>query len=253
MLILLSPAKTLDYQQPAPLKEHSQPDYLKRAQQLVNILKKYTPHGLSNLMNISDKLALENAERFSSWHFPFTVENSKQALFAFMGDVYEGIDALSLSKTEWLYMQQHIRILSGLYGILRPLDLMQPYRLEMGTKLLSPYGKNLYEFWGSELTYGLNKLLNDEDKVINLASEEYFKVIKVKELKGQIITPVFEDYKNGQYKIISFYAKRARGLMARFALTGGVENLKYFNEEGYHFAPEVSTDTKWVFRRKIDT
>lgn len=255
MLILLSPAKTLDYKTPAPVKSYSQPDYLEKAQKLIDILRAYPPFEIAKLMHISDALAVQNAERFSSWHLPFTVENSKQALFAFKGDVYEGLDAMHLSQAALNYAQQHVRILSGLYGILRPLDLMQPYRLEMGTKLVNSEGKNLYAFWGKEITLGLNHLLSQANGVvINLASEEYFKAIQLPHLQGRVIYPVFEDYKNGQYKIISFYAKRARGLMVNFAATHQInepEKLKAFDMEGYCFIEDASDASRWIFRRRV--
>jgi cytoplasmic iron level regulating protein YaaA (DUF328/UPF0246 family) len=256
MLIVISPAKTLDYKTVPPVTTYSQPDYLIQAKALIDILKKYNPAEIAQLMKISDALSVLNAGRFSQWQIPFTPENSKQAIFAFMGEVYEGIDAHSLDANALRYAQQHLRILSGLYGILRPLDLMQAYRLEMGTKLANTHGKDLYAFWGETISEGLNARLKemDDDELVNLASEEYFKVVKPKTLRATIITPIFEDYKNGQYKIISFYAKRARGLMARFAAMHQINNaeaLKEFNSDSYAFVPTASDATRWVFRRKI--
>ena len=208
MLLLVSPAKDLDYQ---PLQKNivvSQPALLSHSQQLADICKTLTPADLSSLMHISDKLAGLNAARFAQWQLPFTEQNAKAALFAFNGDVYQGLDALSLSDDDIAFAQQHLRILSGLYGVLRPLDLMQPYRLEMGTKLANPQGKDLYAFWQDTITGVLNQQLTElnTDVVINLASQEYFKAVKPKQLQGRVITPVFKDFKNGQYKIISFFA-----------------------------------------------
>lgn len=254
MLMVISPAKTLDYKTLVPAALCTQPDYLVQAQQLIDILCTYSPADIANLMHISDALAVLNVGRFSQWQTPFTPQNSKQAVFAFMGDVYEGLDARSLDDAALQYVQQHLRILSGLYGILRPLDLMQAYRLEMGIRLTNKKGKDLYAFWGDTLTEHINRLLADvaSPVLVNLASEEYFKAIKAKNIVGTIITPVFEDYKNGRYKIISFHAKRARGLMARFAASEQItdaEDLKAFADEGYAFSPAVSDETRWVFRR----
>lgn len=256
MLMVISPAKTLDYTSTFPAEHNSQPSYLEQAQMLVNILKKYTPSDLAKLMRISDKLAVVNVGRFAQWQRPFTLENSKPAIFAFMGDVYEGLQAQTLSSEMLQYAQTHLRILSGLYGLLRPLDLMQPYRLEMGTKLVNKQGKDLYAFWGKILNENINILLAQTEKaeLINLASEEYFKSIQSQRIQGTIITPIFEDYKNGQYKMISFYAKRARGLMARFAISQQIryaEALKHFDWEGYAFNASASTATKWIFRRHL--
>jgi cytoplasmic iron level regulating protein YaaA (DUF328/UPF0246 family) len=256
MLIVISPAKTLDYKTTAPVASYSQANYLVKAKVLIDKLRQYSPAEIAQLMKISDPLAVLNVGRFSQWQLPFTAENSKQAIFTFMGDVYEGIGAYSLSVDALHYAQQHLRILSGLYGLLRPLDLIQAYRLEMGTKLANPQGKDLYAFWGNTLSEGLNAHLAaiGSDTLVNLASEEYFKAVKPHTLQAKVITPVFEDYKNGQYKVISFYAKRARGLMARFALmhqVNHVQALKTFNSEGYAFEPSASDATHWVFRRKL--
>ena len=256
MLMVISPAKTLDYKTVPPVTTYSQPDYLRQAQMLIDILKAYSPAEIAQLMKISDALSVLNAGRFSQWQLPFTPYNSKQAIFAFRGEVYEGLDPYSLDDKAFYYAQQHLRILSGLYGILRPLDLMQAYRLEMGTKLTNIHGKDLYTFWGDTISEGLNALLEDmgSQTLVNLASEEYFKSVKPKALRATVITPIFEEYKNGQYKVISFYAKRARGLMARFAITHQIkeaEALKGFDSDSYAFIPAGSDATRWLFRRKI--
>ncbi|WP_076591645.1 peroxide stress protein YaaA [Herminiimonas arsenitoxidans] len=256
MLIVLSPAKTLDYDTPAHTDISSKPDFIKRSAELIAILRQSSPDQIASLMRISDPLATLNANRFAEWSPKFTLKNSKQAMLAFNGDVYEGLDAASLNAQHLAYAQSHIRILSGLYGVLRPLDLMQPYRLEMGTRLANPVGKDLYAFWGDVVTHTLNQRMaeHQSEALINLASEEYFKVVKPKLLNAPVITPVFQDWKNGQYKVISFYAKRARGLMARYAATEGIVNpdaLKSFNVDGYAFDHALSDEKTWMFRRKI--
>lgn len=253
MLMVISPAKNLDYESELPTGKHSQPDFLDDACELIDQLKELEPHQVSNLMGISDKLGQLNAERFQSWHTPFTPDNARPAALAFNGDVYTGLDAGSFSDKEFEFAQQHLRILSGLYGILRPLDLMQPYRLEMGTRFENKRGKDLYAFWGSKITDELNRLLKADDGVlINLASNEYFKSVRKKELDASVITPQFKDWKNGQYKMISFYAKKARGLMCRYAIQNGISNaedLKGFNLDGYYFSAEQSDDKTWTFLR----
>ncbi|MGV3743191.1 MAG: peroxide stress protein YaaA [Burkholderiaceae bacterium] len=255
MLIVLSPAKTLDFTSPSKTSKHTQPAFIDRSAELVDTLKRYSPAQIASLMGISDTLAHLNADRFASWSPVFTPENSKQAILAFNGDVYEGLDASSLTVKQLGYAQTHIRILSGLYGLLRPLDLMQPYRLEMGTSLSTDRGRNLYQFWGGAITSALNESIseNKAKALVNLASEEYFKSVQAKDLEAPVITPVFEDWKGGRYKVISFHAKRARGLMARFAAQNSVTNaeeLKAFNTEGYAFDEGQSSDVRWVFRRK---
>jgi cytoplasmic iron level regulating protein YaaA (DUF328/UPF0246 family) len=256
MLIVLSPAKTLDYDTPPTTELHSKPDFLRHSAELIETLKPLSPAQVANLMGVSDALAALNVGRYASWSPKFTTKNAKQAVLAFNGDVYEGLDAPSLSKKQLDYAQSHIRILSGLYGVLRPLDLMQAYRLEMGTRLANPRGKDLYAFWGELVTEALNEVLAQQKSkaLINLASEEYFKVVKPKLLNAPIITPVFEDWKNGKYKIISFFAKRARGLMARYAALNGInkaEKLKDFDSDGYAFDERASTEDCWVFRRRV--
>ncbi len=254
MLVVVSPAKNLDFETPVPVASFTRPAMLSSAEALVETCRKLTPADLSSLMKISDKLATLNANRFDSFTTPFTKDNARQALYAFNGDVYTGLDAYSLSEQDVEYAQQHLRMLSGLYGLLRPLDLMQPYRLEMGTRLENPKGKNLYEFWGTDITLALNKALEEQgdNVLINLASNEYFKSVKAKSLDGMIITPHFKDKKNGQYKVISFFAKKARGLMARYVIQKRIEDvagLKAFSEAGYVFSPEQSTETDLVFLR----
>lgn len=255
MFFVLSPAKNLNEKDPSPVQTFTQPDLLAESEILMRQLRELAPQQIAELMHVSDKIALLNTERNASWHTPFTPENAKQAVFMFNGDVYEGLAADTLAPAQIDYLQQHVRLLSGLYGILRPLDLMQPYRLEMGTAFANSRGKNLYEFWGSRITDLLNATLAQagSDVLINLASQEYFKSVNTKQLKARLITPVFKDEKNGQYKIISFYAKRARGLMVRYAAEHGItdpEMLKNFDSEGYAFNAAASNENEWVFMRK---
>lgn len=256
MLIVLSPAKTLDYDTPATTDIYSKPEFIKRSAELIEVLRQLSPAQIAGLMKISDPLAALNTGRYASWSPKFTIHNSKQAVLAFNGDVYEGLDAASLNAKQLEYAQSHIRILSGLYGMLRPLDLMQPYRLEMGTRLVNAHGKNLYQFWGDTVTKALIRELaaHKSKALINLASEEYFKVVRTALLQVPVISPVFEDWKGGRYKVISFYAKRARGLMARYATTRKItkpEKLKEFDSEGYAFVESDSSDNTWVFRRRV--
>lgn len=253
MLFVISPAKNLNENQTAPVAAYSQPDLLADAAVLMEELRRLAPQDIAKLMHVSDKIALLNAERNAAWQPPFTPENAKQAVYLFNGDVYEGLAAESLSPAGVDYLQAHLRILSGLYGLLRPLDLIQPYRLEMGTALANPRGKNLYEFWGDTIAEALNRALAEQqtDILINLASQEYFKSVSGK-LKARLITPVFKDEKNGQYKVISFYAKRARGLMMRYAAEQQIsepEELKAFDLEGYAYNAAASNEKEWVFLR----
>ena len=253
MLMVISPAKTLDYESPRATETYTQPDFLDDACELVDQLKTLEPHQISNLMGISDALGQLNAERFRTWHTPFTPENARQAILAFKGDVYTGLDASSFQEDDFTFAQQHLRMLSGLYGLLRPLDLMQPYRLEMGPRFENRRGKDLYAFWGNRITDELNRLLAEDDGVlVNLASNEYFKSVNTRALKGRLITPQFKDWKNGQYKMISFYAKKARGLMCRYAILNRItqaDDLKGFDLEGYYFSEEQSDRDNWVFLR----
>ncbi|PHR65759.1 peroxide stress protein YaaA [Pseudidiomarina marina] len=254
MLVVISPAKNLDYDSPLPTEEYTQPRMLERAQELVDRCQALSPQQLSQLMKISDKLAGLNAARFAEWHTPFTKDNARPAIYAFDGDVYSGLAAEKLSVDAIAYAQEHLRILSGLYGVLRPLDLMQPYRLEMGTKLDTARGHNLYEFWRDEITDMLNEDLEaiDSELVVNLASQEYFSSVQPKRLNAQVVTPVFKDEKNGEFKVISFWAKKARGMMARFIMTEqpkSVTELRQFNAGGYRFNADESNDTELVFYR----
>ena len=261
MYFLLSPAKSLNEKDAVPVNlgnYYSQPELIEHAQVLMKDLKAKEPIDLQELMSISDDLAQLNAKRNQDWAWstnsPFTGDNAKPAGYLFDGDVYSGLDMYQMDKDTAIYVNEHLGILSGLYGVLKPLDLIQPYRLEMGTKLKNERGDNLYEFWGEEVTDTINaRMADSEDKVlINLASNEYFKVIKKKALNAQIITPRFEDEKNGQYKVISFYAKKARGLMVKYAADNKLTNvghLKQFDLAGYYYVDELSDDKTWTFRR----
>ena len=245
MLLVVSPAKNLDYESPLATQKYSQPELLTESQLLIQQCKTLTPADIASLMGISDKLAGLNAARFGQWSQPFTPENARPAVLAFNGDVYTGFDAASLSEKDFDYAQKHMRILSGLYGLLKPLDLMQAYRLEMGTKLANERGSNLYQFWGNIITDKLNEALaaQGDNVLINLASNEYFKSVKKKSLDAEIITPAFKDWKNGQYKMISFFAKKARGLMARYIVENQVndlDGLKAFDVAGYSYNSELS-------------
>jgi len=254
MLILLSPAKTLDMETPARVSNLSQPGFMDDSAKLVTSLKRYRKRKLGELMNISESLAETNVERFESWQPPFDADNAKPAIQAFRGDVYIGLDADTLKKRDLEFAQNHLRILSGLYGVLRPLDLMQAYRLEMGTALKTRRGKNLYEFWGDRITNSLNDELNEMKKpaVVNLASNEYFKSVKPAKLQAPLLSPVFKDEKNGDYKIISFFAKKARGSMARFLIQSRskeVEAVKDYAELGYRYSAKLSSEGQPVFLR----
>lgn len=253
MLIVLSPAKTLDLESPATTKKSSTPDFIPHAAELIDVLRTYSPGQIAELMDLSDTLSMLNVSRYAHWSEDHG--KARQAIMSFDGDVYTGLDARSLGAKEIDYAQKHLRILSGLYGLLRPLDRMHPYRLEMGTRLKNPRGNNLYAFWGDSVTEALNAQIaaTRAKALVNLASEEYFKSVKPRLLDVPVITPVFEDWKNGKYKIISFFAKRARGLMARYAAQHGVtdpERLKDFAVDGYAFDAAASGETGWVFRRR---
>lgn len=254
MLITISPAKTLDYESPLATQTFTQPALLTESQQLIHICRELAPADIASLMKISDKLAGLNAARFGEWQPNFTLDNARQAILAFKGDVYTGMQAETFSEQDFEFAQQHLRILSGLYGLLRPLDLMQPYRLEMGTRLKNPKGKDLYEFWGNIITDQLNSALaaQGDHILINLASDEYFKSVNTSKLDGEIIKPVFLDEKNGKYKVISFYAKKARGLMSRFIIQNKltkIDQLPDFNLEGYQFDESQSKGNELVFTR----
>ncbi len=253
MLLVISPAKNLDFETPAVTKTATQPRFLEQSAALIEQLKRFSVQDVASLMKLSDKLAGLNLGRFQSWAPPFEANNAKQAVLAFNGDVYTGLDAASLDEADFAFAQQHLRILSGLYGVLKPLDYMQPYRLEMGTKLANAEGKDLYAFWGNQLKTSLEAEPALADKVlINLASNEYFKAVNAKQLDARIITPVFKDAKNGQYKIISFYAKKARGLMSRYIIDNRItepEAIKEFDTDGYYFSEAESSGDDWVFLR----
>jgi cytoplasmic iron level regulating protein YaaA (DUF328/UPF0246 family) len=255
MLFLLSPAKSLDYDTPAEGVPHTLPQFVSQSAELIGVLKHKTPAQISQLMDLSDNLAALNVARYEAWRPKFSQKNSKQAVLAFNGDVYEGLDAKSLKLKDLEWAQDHVCILSGLYGVLRPLDWMQPYRLEMGTALANSRGQNLYHFWGDGIAQHLNKQLatHKTPVVINLASQEYFKAVDRKVLNARVIECVFEDYKGGKYKVISFFAKRARGLLARYAIEKKIQNpekLKDFKVEGYAYAASESDDNRLVFRRR---
>jgi cytoplasmic iron level regulating protein YaaA (DUF328/UPF0246 family) len=252
--MLISPAKTLDYDAVSVTQTYTQPRYLEDSAELIKQLQQLSAQDIASLMSLSDKLAGLNMARFQSWAAPFDLDNAKQAVLAFRGDVYTGLDADTMTEADFEFAQQHLRILSGLYGVLRPLDLMQAYRLEMGTKFSNSRGKDLYAFWGSQLRESIEAEPALEDGVlINLASNEYFKATQAKKLSARVITPQFKDWKNGQYKMISFYAKKARGLMARFIIDNRidtVEELKNFDREGYQYSAELSDGDNWVFTRE---
>ncbi len=258
MLAVISPAKRLDFNSatttlPPPFR-HSLPVFLEESKQLINVLREKSPADIANLMNLSTKLADLNYERYAEWKTPFTPENSKPAALAFKGDVYLGLDSASLSNRDFAWAQKHLRILSGLYGVLRPMDLIQAYRLEMGTKLATSRGKDLYQFWGDRVTKALNEAIAAERRpiLVNLASHEYFTAVDAGAIEGRVITPSFKDLKNGRYKFLSFYAKKARGLMARHIIENRVSTLKAlkeFDAAGYYFSETQSRGDNWVFLR----
>ena len=255
MLLVISPAKTLDYETPVTTAEHTMPDYLDDAALLIKRARQYSMDDVMSLMAVNEKIAQLNVERFKKWRRPFTPKHARQAVLAFKGDVYVGLNALSMDDGDLAFAQQHLRILSGLYGVLRPLDLMLPYRLEMGRKIDTERGKNLYEFWGNSITEGLNEAFQGKESrcLINLASNEYFKVIKPKFLQAEIITPHFKDYKNGDYKVMGVYAKKARGMLSRYIIKHRIEEpeaIKQFSEDGYRFNAAMSSEHDWVFTRK---
>ncbi|MCQ4315144.1 peroxide stress protein YaaA [Stutzerimonas zhaodongensis] len=254
MLMVISPAKTLDYDTPPSTRRFTQPEHLDHSQQLIDQLRELSPQQISELMHLSDKLAALNVARYGSWNADFNPDNAKQALLAFKGDVYTGLNASDFTEDDFEFAQRHLRMLSGLYGVLRPLDLMQPYRLEMGTKLNNSRGKDLYAFWGDRISQWLNEALaaQGDDVLLNLASNEYFGAVKRQALNARIIEVDFKDMKNGQYKIISFYAKKARGLMSRYVIKERIEDpekLKDFNYDGYCYSADDSSAEHLVFLR----
>jgi cytoplasmic iron level regulating protein YaaA (DUF328/UPF0246 family) len=255
MLIVISPAKTLDFETPVSTRKSTQPDFLPRSGQLVDDIRALQPEDLRELMGISEPLAELNHQRFMNWGLPFTRENARQSVLAFKGDVYTGLDAGTMSAADLNFAQKHLRILSGLYGVLRPLDLMQPYRLEMGLKFANSGGQNLYEFWGSDIRDNLAAALKKSRSrvLVNLASNEYFKAVQSKKLDAEVITPVFKDLKNGKYRVISFFAKKARGQMARYIIDQRLEDvagIKKFKVDGYKYNRAESTAFDWVFTRE---
>ena len=254
MLALISPAKTLDYESALPTDAHTLPRLLEHSQELIDVSRKLSAADIANLMSVSEKIAKLNVERFNDWQSEFNFSNARQALFAFKGDVYTGLDAYDLNDQHIKFAQNHLRMLSGLYGLLRPLDLMMPYRLEMGTKLQNSRGHNLYQFWGDHITRLINEDLEQDNSelLVNIASDEYYKSVIERKIKAEIIKPVFLDQKNGKYKVISFYAKKARGLMARYIIENQLnqaEDLKSFNTDGYYFDAESSLKGELVFKR----
>ena len=257
MLTIVSPAKSLDYSSPVKTKKHTEPTFLNEAEQLIGKLRTLKPADLSSLMNISDALAQENFHRYENWERPFNLKNARQAIYAFKGDVYLGLKAEEFGAADLNFAQKHLRILSGLYGVLRPLDLMQAYRLEMGRQFGVNGSKNLYEFWGSKITKALDNELDSQaykrKVLINLASNEYFSSVKPQTLDAEIITPQFKDWARGEFRVLSFFAKKARGEMAAFIIKERINSpskLKEFNIDGYRFSKEESSDTKLVFKRK---
>lgn len=252
MKLVLSPAKSLDFESKVPNNLATEAQFLKQSERLNRILKKKSAKSLSKLMSISDALGQLNYERNQSWELPFTTDNARQAVYAFNGDVYRGLDVYTIAPEKINTLQNTVRILSGLYGLLKPTDLIQPYRLEMGTKLAVGSKKNLYEFWKKDIVKALNKELGDDELFLNLASNEYFKAVDTKALKVPVINANFKDFKNGDYKIISFFAKEARGLMARYIIDTNaktIDDLKGFNYKGYNFSQPMSTETDLVFIR----
>lgn len=254
MLMVISPAKTLDYQSPLATRRYMQPELLPQSAALIDLCRQLTPARIGTLMGISDKLADLNAARFQAWQTPFTPDNARQAILAFKGDVYTGLAAQTFSEAQFDFSQRHLRMLSGLYGVLRPLDLMHPYRLEMGIRLANPAGADLYRYWGATLTDKLNQALVEQGDaiLINLASDECFRAVQPDRINGRVIKPVFLDEKNGKYKVISFNAKKARGVMSRFIITEALtqpESLQAFKAGGYQFDAVASSENEWVFKR----
>ena len=257
MLTVISPAKTLDFETAPHTSKNSQPQFLDQSSELIEVMRKQSPKNLSKLMGISPKLAELNADRYRDWNLPFTTDNSKPAVLAFKGDVYLGLEAENYSERDFNFAQKNLRIISGLYGLLRPLDLIQPYRLEMGTKIKNSGGADLYQYWHDTISQNLNEeLKNHRNKtLVNLASNEYFKAVKPELLPSRVVTPIFKDYKNGTYKILSFFAKKARGYMASYIVHNRInkpEDIKSFDVDGYRFNPDLSGENDWVFTRKAD-
>ena len=258
MLIVISPAKTLDYESPVRTRDYSQPEFLKESRALVKELRTLSPEDISELMHVSPKIAELNFGRYLNWKTPFSPDNARPALYAFKGDVYTGIEVENYGAADLRFAQRHLRILSGLYGLLRPLDLMQPYRLEMGTKFANARGRNLYEFWGGRITSALNRALAEQKDavLVNLASNEYFRAVDPARLRARVITPVFKDSKDGACKVITFYAKKARGMMTSWIVHNRVKKVKdleKFDVAGYRFNPGLSKGDELVFTRDAPT
>ena len=254
MLAIISPAKTLDFDSPAPTRKHTQPQFLEESGELIERLREFAPPDLADLMGISSKLAELNVDRYASWAPPFTRRNARQAVLAFKGDVYLGLDAYGYTERDFTWAQKHVRILSGLHGLLKPLDLIQPYRLEMGTRLQNRRGSNLYDFWEDRVTAALNDAIAAQKQplLINLASNEYFNAIDAGRLDARIVTPTFKDLSRGRYRFLSFFAKKARGLMTSYIVKNRVSTLKAlkaFDWQGYRFCKEQSSADDWVFLR----
>ena len=254
MLVVLSPSKTLDPEACTDAAICTQPDYLKESRQLIRRLRELSPDDIAELMHVSMKLANLNFDRFHQWKTPFTAGNARPAALTFKGDVYTGLGADDFTRQDLKFAQKHLRILSGLYGLLRPLDLIQPYRLEMGTRLGTSRGDNLYQFWGNRITEGIREALSDQKGavLVNLASQEYFKVVRPETLDAPVITPVFKERKGGQYRVIGLFAKQARGMMTRHIIKNRlttVDAITGFTDGGYRYSPEMSTETEWVFAR----
>lgn len=255
MLTVISPAKNLDLSSALPATKTTQPALLDDAERLIEQLRQLGPHEVSRLMHISDKLGQLNYDRYQSWQRPFNCSNARPAILTFNGDVYQGLDAGTFDAQDFAFAQDHLRILSGLYGLLRPLDLIQPYRLEMGTRFANPRGRDLYAFWGDAITTQLNALATKvgAEHLVNLASNEYFRSVRASQLAVPIIEPVFKDWKNGQCKVISFYAKKARGLMSAYIVKNKItsaQHLKEFDHAGYQYNKAMSNASKWVFTRQ---
>ena len=254
MLIIISPAKTLDYKTPTSIERETEAPFLKESQKLIRQLKKLKPNEISELMKVSSKIAYLNHDRFAQWQLPFPTGTTRQALLAFKGEVFNGLDAYSFSQDDMYYAQEHLRILSGLYGVLRPLDMMMPYRLEMGIKLVQGKNKNLYEFWGDKITKNIQESINKQGEkvLINLASNEYYKSVKTSKINTQIITPIFKEARGDQYKVIVIFAKKARGLMSRYIIKNRIETpeeIKLFSEAGYFYNETLSNENEFVFTR----
>ena len=255
MLIVLSPAKTLDYETPVNVAKATEPDFIPRSAELVSVLREMPPASIASLMKISDPLAQLNVARFASWSETFSHDNARQALLAFDGDVYDGLDARSLDRKQLDWAQRHLRVLSGLYGLLRPLDLMQPYRLEMGAKLANPRGRDLYAFWGERIAGELREAMTGFERpvLVNLASDEYFRSVRRPAMPHPVVQPVFQEQRAGVWRVISFSAKRARGSMTRYAIENRItdpHDLKRFDRDGYRYDPAASDEFSWVFRRE---